>query len=821
MAEKTKAEIEQELFRLKKQKELQEEINKARAELEYRKKNFSIRYYAVRYDLDARKWVSRGAHKSQDACHRDKSLIRVASGGNRCIAGETVIYDPVKKCSLQVKDIDGPFHVLAWDGLKMVVAEAGTPFIKGEADLYEVSLSNGEKLVCTEKHQVLTKNGYKEVGELKAKREHLLSSGEWRQGYEPYPLGTIWDTCQSVHGEDGQSSLKIVQDYLFGCLYGFRFCGGQLLRAVSSVLDVVPLRVCVQGCNDQSGFPFFGRSGGRENKRGCIHSCQLSSHPSSRGDRDQIEGQFFDILYRAVCRPCRRALRLLQVVDRSKLVSFLRRSTGEFAQRASLSGIFAYDPPLEVNAQYVSVTSINYLRFGVYYDLTVPGYGNYLAAGIINHNSGKSTFGINEGVSHALGYRPWLPEGDPDRKINVRLPNKGLVCGESFGEQIAKVLVPKLLGDPEKGLPGAIPTDELSGVKRNPTGVVTSIFLKNGSAIYLQSYDQDIDLFESADYDWCHFDEPPPRPIWVAVQRGLTDRRGRTWLTMTPLKEPWIYDEIFSRDDVGLYYFDIEENVGFGLTREGVDNFSKNLTDDEKEARLRGKYFHLSGLVYKNYGPKLRLKRFPIPKHWGLWFHVDTHPRTPHHAVWMAVDPDGRKYVCGELKNGDTANSVKPFIEAVKVYEKTMFDRKPDEVVRLIEPGSQAPDPLRDGRSICDEFTEQGLRCRPGSKNRDSGILLFQQELRNDPTYGVAPNIFFFNDLEGVHFEMMHYMWDDWNRKAGEGKTEKQAPKDRYDHFIEGIHRILLDEPFCDGSGEKDDEPYEQKKSTASKVTGY
>ena len=441
------------------------------------------------------------------------------------------------------------------------------------------------------------------------------------------------------------------------------------------------------------------------------------------------------------------------------------------------------------------------------------------------NRSGKSTFGVNEDVAHALGYRPWLQPTDADYKVNVRVPNKGLICGESFGEQVAKVLVPKLVGDPEKGVPGAVPTEMLAGVKRNPAGVVTSVHLKNGSTMYLQSYDQDVDLFESADYDWAHFDEPPPRPIWVAVQRGLTDRRGRTWLTMTPLKEPWIYDEIYSRKDVGLYYFDIEDNVGYGLTREGVDQFASNLTEDEKEARLRGRFFHLTGLVYKDYNAKLRLKRFPIPAHWGLWFHVDTHPRTPHHAVWIAVAPNQKKYVCGAIKNGDTANRVVPFIEAVKVYEKTMFNRRVDEVVRLIEPGAQAPDPLHDGRSIWDEFADHGLRCRPGSKNRDAGILLMQKELQTSPQYGIEPNIFFFEDLDGVHFEMMHYIWDEWAKKAAEGKTEKQVPKDRNDHWIEGMHRILLDEPYCDPSGgaEEREQPraYGASSGGFNSVTGY
>lgn len=438
------------------------------------------------------------------------------------------------------------------------------------------------------------------------------------------------------------------------------------------------------------------------------------------------------------------------------------------------------------------------------------------------NRSGKSTFGINEDVAHALGYRPWLPETDPDHKIPVQVPNKGLICGESFGEQVKKVLVPKLLGDPETGTPGAVPADEVAWTKKNPAGVTNEIHLKNGSSIFLQSYEQEVDLFESADYDWFHPDEPPPRPIWVAVQRGLADRRGRTWLTMTPLKEPWIFDEIYSRKDTGLYYFDIEDNLDFGLTREGIDQFSRSLTEDEKEARLRGRYFHLTGLVYKAYSKPHRLKRFKIPKHWGLWFHVDTHPRTPHHAVWIAVSPEQKKYVCGELKNRHPNNSVPAMIESIKVYEKTMFDRRPDEIVRLIEPGAQAPDPLQDGRSIWDEFADKGLRCRPGSKQRDSGILLFQKELAYDPDQGIYPMIFFFDDLEGVHFEMTHYIWDDWAKKAGEGKTEKQAPKDKNDHFIEGIHRILLDEPYCANDSEEDeDETADAGISSVNRITGY
>ncbi|TAL13919.1 hypothetical protein EPN95_04500 [Patescibacteria group bacterium] len=473
----------------------------------------------------------------------------------------------------------------------------------------------------------------------------------------------------------------------------------------------------------------------------------------------------------------------------------------ELAWRSNHKAIFYYRPHLKQAAAHADSSRIRLI----------------LGA----NRSGKTQWGSAEDYAHAVGYRPWLDSADPAYKIDIRVPNKGLVIGESFGEQIKKVSIPKLLGDPEKGTPGVIPTDALEGVKRNQQGIITFIKLTNGSTIDMQSYDQPVELFESSDYDHVHFDEPPPRPIWIAVQRGLTDRLGHSWLTLTPLKEPWIFDELVSRADVGKHYFDIEDNLGFGLTREGIDNFTMNLTEDEKECRLRGRFFHLTGLVYKLYGAINRIRRVPIQRHWGVWMHIDSHPRTPHHAVWIAVLPDGKKFVAGELKNSHTSNLVAPFAEAIKVYEAEILKRRGDEIVRLIEPGSSTPNPTKDGLSIKDEFEEHGIYCRPGSKNRDAGILKMQGELQYDPSAGTYPNIYFFDDLTGVHHEMTHYVWDDWAQKASYGRTDKQKPKDADDHFIEGIHRILLDEPECPGM-EVDDEPAGAgARSTANSVTGY
>jgi len=70
---------------------------------------------------------------------------------------------------------------------------------------------------------------------------------------------------------------------------------------------------------------------------------------------------------------------------------------------------------------------------------------------------------------------------------------------------------------------------------------------------------------------------------------------------------------------------------------------------------------------------------------------------------------------------------------------------------------------------------------------------------------------------------MRHYIWDDHtNKKTAERHDEKQTPRKKHDDFIEGIHRILLDSPFCDASGdEESEESYGQVHASSNSVTGY
>ncbi len=164
----------------------------------------------------------------------------------------------------------------------------------------------------------------------------------------------------------------------------------------------------------------------------------------------------------------------------------------------------------------------------------------------MGNKCGKTHIGIAEDISHMMGFRPWLKESDPDYRINIKVPNVGLVAGETVMHSIAEKIYPtfrELVPDYCKPV-----------FKAGPTGVPIKMTLpidvwgkKCGSECYFRSYDQRADTFEGIDMQWFHADEPPPEDVLQAIERGKVVTNAPSWYTMTPLKEAFFYSLFSSR----------------------------------------------------------------------------------------------------------------------------------------------------------------------------------------------------------------------------------------------------------------------------------
>jgi hypothetical protein len=90
-----------------------------------------------------------------------RAKVAVAMGGNRCLGGETELFDPMTNTTRRIDEIDWPFHVWSLDQYagRYEIAAASAPWVKGRDKLYRFTLSNGQSFVATMGHRVLLRNG--------------------------------------------------------------------------------------------------------------------------------------------------------------------------------------------------------------------------------------------------------------------------------------------------------------------------------------------------------------------------------------------------------------------------------------------------------------------------------------------------------------------------------------------------------------------------------------------------------------------------------------------------------------------------------------
>ena len=281
---------------------------------------------------------------------------------------------------------------------------------------------------------------------------------------------------------------------------------------------------------------------------------------------------------------------------------------------------------------------------------------------------GKTTIGVILAICTCAGQYLF------GEKKSLLFPHKKArkirYIGQDWEKQIKAVVIPEL----EKWWPQTRPVKK----KKNSNGVdALWTDVLTGSTIEIMSNGQESELHEGWQGDIVIYDEPPKRDIRVANARGLVDRRGRELFCMTLLKEAWVDREVIKavdeegRPDQSVFNVngEIYDNVGYGITQEGVDQFAKTLTDEEKDARLRGIPSYMSGLVYPQYERKTHLiDRFQVPIDWMVDIAIDIHPREKQAILFCAIAPNGMKYLINEIwAHGDGTWVGEEIVRCVKM----------------------------------------------------------------------------------------------------------------------------------------------------------
>ena len=389
-----------------------------------------------------------------------------------------------------------------------------------------------------------------------------------------------------------------------------------------------------------------------------------------------------------------------------------------------------------------------------------------------------------EGTFEHLRARLQTPE-DPAR-LSFKPPLKIRIFGEKT-DTLAEVQNPKLKK--------FIAPEWLALTKKGQTGVIEHYLFTNGSQIDLLTYQQEPASMEGWDGHVVLFDEPPPRPIYIANVRGLVDHKGIALFSMTPLKEPWIADEVVNNPDPGFFSITASSYDNPHIERSALDAFFSKLTDEELETRRDGKFLHLQGLVFKEFQKQTHVVApFKPGREYTVYAAIDNHPRTEQAVLFVAVDRHDRVFAFKEIfKHGtpeDVARWVVDFHDDVHPVEMCLIDR------------SSQGDTNRGSSTyeiIEERLARAGIPLDFGSKDLSSGIQIVRDYLKS--ANGVA-SVFVTEDCTRLIWELQRYRWAEWRAGADKSqRTPMNKPVDADDHLIENLRRLLqLPSRFVDPS---------------------
>lgn len=398
---------------------------------------------------------------------------------------------------------------------------------------------------------------------------------------------------------------------------------------------------------------------------------------------------------------------------------------------------------------------------------------------------GKSEMGAAEDCAWLRNERAWYAEDDPARRSGLpQRPVKGLLICADWDKSDEIFTSHKGYGGK---LWNFLPPGFAKVGHRNSSGAADRIDCANGSSLYIdtvRSYMSNPLGSESSDWDFVHVDEPCPEGMWKAVSRGLIDRLGSAWFTLTPISEAWINDMFTSfdtqsvRDGMFMVEGAIYDNPY--ITAEAIEEYAASLTDDEKQCRLFGLPLAMAGLVYKQFSYAKHVLQEP-PKGWAslaeppecysLYVAIDPHPHTPHAVLFCAVSPQGHRFYYDEIFEHCSIAELSALIH-VKVGSRKVQ-------LVLCDPLAFIDDPVAE-ITMAEAFWRRGIMVEKAVKALSAGLIKVQSQLKLDPAA-----LYFSPLIRRTLWEITRYCWS----------AKENKPVDRDDHMMENLYRLEWMEP--------------------------
>lgn len=512
-----------------------------------------------------------------------------------------------------------PFAVMAWDGTKTVEATAHAPFRKaGLHHCFRLVQANGEWVECADHHRLLTSDGWLRLSELLQRygSSHLESNSE---------------PVQLVHDEDGRNFAETASGYPDGCFQDCRRYGEQLLCEKEGV------RFCLQSLDgalphSRSSFDWDGDLLAHTNMRQADSALLSSSDVLPiRADPSVVYAEKgVDKVFRLMCGSRQNEPQSLFGLAFGPQ-SFLEPSRVCHQENQRVPSVIS---PIAGNR----IISVEYIGRKPVYDFTVDIWHNYVAGGLVHHNTQA---GAAELATHATGLYPMWWDG---RRWSR--PVKAWAGGKD-SLSVRDSVVEKLLGPSSARGTGMIPKANILHIStaRGVPGGVDTVVVRHASGgsstINFKSYDQGRERWQAATRDIVWLDEEPSEEIYVEALSRTNATGGMLYMTATPLLgmskvvRRFLMEPSSDRSDTNMTIDDAEH-----ISPEQRAQIIASYPAHERKARTLGEPSLGSGQIFPVDENIIKVKAFPIPDHWTVIGALDFGWDHPTAAVRLAWDRD-------------------------------------------------------------------------------------------------------------------------------------------------------------------------------------
>ena len=336
-----------------------------------------------------------------------------------------------------------------------------------------------------------------------------------------------------------------------------------------------------------------------------------------------------------------------------------------------------------------------------------------------------------------------------------------------------------------------------------------------GFVVFFKTIDQNPETFESATLGGIIYDEPPPENIHQACTSRLR-AGGYIFAQLTPLhRAAWILDKWLLNEKVKPYFYiryaDIWENsihkgVRGRLRESDIDFMISQLDPHEYDARVKGLFTHLRGLVYKDFQSEepYVIKPFDITNYndYQIYCVMDPHDRRYPAIGWYAIDRANMHYVVAEWPNleefngryfdelGDSIYTIPEIVDIIKKIEKK---NKWKVIWRKIDPNRGRTPYGNTGLTVQEEFEKEGMYFDTDVQDDlTAGHSIVRQSLKMGNFH--KPKMQVFDTCRNHIWSFLRYVYDEHEGKAASKKSTSEDVLDQGKDFMDIVRYFSVGE---------------------------